>query len=68
MNGASQSYMTGQMNDAPSRNATSDLQISFSTFLNDYDMIENKGLGAGTHEAFITDRFALQSMRMRFNE
>jgi hypothetical protein len=41
------------------------LRIDYAGFLRDYDQVEQKGLGAGVHEAFVTDRFTVRAMNMR---
>jgi hypothetical protein len=30
-------------------------------------MVEQKGLGAGVHEAFVTDKFTIRAMNIKFN-
>ena len=39
--------------------------VDYSGFLRDYDQVEQKGLGAGVHEAFITDRFTIRAFNAR---
>jgi len=42
------------------------MEISYINFLDDYDLVEKRGLGAGNHEAFITDRFTVRALNMRY--